>query len=801
VAGLLWAEAAGAQVGARALLDALESPRELRTSGSPLGSPRTSLVTREGRLPVLVRAASPSALAVAGLQEISTGWAAAELTPAEVRAVVARSDLTVTWSPPLAPRLDRASGWISVEPGRSSGANTGRGVVIGIIDTAIDPGHADLRGPDGELRTAYYVDFSAPSGAEPALEAEYCDPRTGCAIYARDDLEPWLAAAADSYPLDPFGHGTLVASLAAGGGASPGCRYLGVAPEATLIAVRVQRADGSIVETDVLRAVRFVFEQAEALSMPAVVNLSLGSDFGAHDGTSPLELALAALVGPDFPGRALIVAAGNGGTTFDDTASAYPGPFGIHSEVRVLEGADAVVPLLTPSLLPRVEGSLFVWIGLRPEDEVAVGLDGRDGEWIEPVPRGRSETWLDAGLELTIVNEPAHREDAVVGADAAALIVHGEWSADTVFGIRLRGRGTARLWVQSAGPMLVSGSLGGVFAGASARATVNLPGTHADLIAVGATVNRTSWRAADGTDVAFSDPLGAVAPFSAAGPTADGHLKPDLVAPGAFVIGAMSPGADPRRNGGGGIFADPTHCAVEHCHVVDEHHGVASGTSMAAPMVAGAAALLLEQDPTLDQRALLALLQAGAEGLSSTMGAARAGAGRLDVTRSLAALAASADLDREPVGFASRVLLADDFARPGGDERLDGLVQLRTAEGDLADGARPPRLTLSVTNGRLVEPLARRAPGTYAFTVQARPGTGGRTLAVAVRLDGEPLVAASVPIAVDRHLAVGVAAARGGCALGVGGARRSTGGVALLVLIVLVTTARRRGRDRGSRPD
>ncbi len=784
---------------AQALLDALESPRDLRSGRSPDGAPRPSLVPREARLPVLVRAATSSALAAAGLQEVSPGWAAAELTPPEVRAVAASSGLMATWSPPLAPRLDRASGWISVEPGRSSGANTGRGVVVGIIDTAIDPGHVDLRGPDGELRTAYYVDFSAPSGASPTLEAEYCDPRTGCAIYAREDLELYLAEMAGSYPLDPVGHGTLVASLAAGSGrASPGCPYLGVAPESTLIAVRIQRADGSIAETDVLRAVRFVFEQAEALSMPAVVNLSLGTDFGAHDGTSPLELALAALVGPEYPGRALVVAAGNGATTFDDPASAYPGPFGIHTEVRVLEGADAVVPLLTPSPAPRVEGSLFVWIGVRPQDEVAVGLDHRDGEWIEPVPRGRSETWLDAGLELTIVNEPAHREDAVVGADAAALIVHGAWSAAPVFGIRLRGRGTARLWVQSAGAMLVSGAPGGLFAGASARATVNLPGTHPDLIAVGATVNRSAWHAADGTDVAFSDLVGAVAPFSAAGPTANGHLKPDLVAPGAFVIGAMSPGADPRRNGGGGIFADPAHCAVEYCHVVDEHHGVASGTSMAAPMVAGAGALLLEQDPTLDQRELLGLLQAGAEALPATMGAARAGAGRLDVTRSLAALAGGAELDREPVGSASRVLLADAFARPGGDERLGGLVQLRTSDGKPADGARPPRLTLSVTNGQLVEPLVRRAPGTYAFTVKAWPGTGGRTLTVAVRLDGAQLVTASVPIAVDRHLAVGVAAARGGCALGADDARHPTGGAAALVAIGIVTTARRR-RHEGAR--
>ncbi len=797
-AGLLWSSVAGAEVSARALLDALASPRDLRT-GTPLGDARTAAVARDGRLPVLVRAPNASALVAAGLHEVSPGWAAAELTPAEVRSLDAWSDFSVTWSPALAPRLDVAGGWISVEPARSSGATTGRGVVIGIIDTAIDPGHADLRSPNGALRTAFYVDFSAGSGAEPALEAEYCDATSGCAIYTSPDLERRLADAQSSArPLDPTGHGTHVASLAAGnGGTSADGRYVGVAPEATLIAVRVQRADGSIAETDVLRAVRFVFEQAEALSMPAVVNLSLGNDFGAHDGTSPLELALAALVGPEHPGRALVVSAGNGGTTYDYPGSAYPGPFGIHTEARVLEGADAVVPLLTPSLLPTVSGSLFVWIGFRPQDDLAVGLDGRDGVWIDPVPRGRSETWVDEGLELTIVNEPAVREDAEVGAAAAALIVHGAWSADTVFGIRLRGQGVARLWVQSAGAMLAGGSPGALFAGASARATVNLPATHPDLIAVGATVNRNHWWAIDGTDVVFAESVGAVAGFSAAGPTSTGHLKPDLVAPGAFVIGAMALAADPRDNGGGGLFADPSHCAVEHCHVVDELHGVASGTSMAAPIVAGAAALLLERDPTLEQREILALLQAGAESFTGSIGAARAGAGRLDVARSLAALSGDEALDREPDRAASRVLLADDFARPGGGERLGGLLQLRTATGDLADGARPPRLTLAVRNGQLVEPLTRRAPGSYAFVVQASPGTGGRTLAVEASLDGAPFTATTVPIAVDRHLASGLAAARGGCAVGSSGGRG--GGLVALGVAGVTLTAIARRRRRGTR--
>ena len=49
------------------------------------------------------------------------------------------------------------------------------------------------------------------------------------------------------------------------------------------------------------------------MGLPAVVNLSLGGDFGPHDGTSVLERGLSAFVGDDKPGRVIVVASGNSG--------------------------------------------------------------------------------------------------------------------------------------------------------------------------------------------------------------------------------------------------------------------------------------------------------------------------------------------------------------------------------------------------------------------------------------------------------------------------------------------------------
>src|SRR5262249_59374824 len=125
-------------------------------------------------------------------------------------------------------------------------------------------------------------------------------------------------------PADTIGHGTHVASLAAGNGGSEK-RYVGIAPEASLIIARVLDASNQINDATVLSAANLVFHLADQLGKPAVVNLSLGSNFGPHDGTSALERGLASLVGDDHPGRAIVVAAGNSAGQVEGNLG-YPPP-------------------------------------------------------------------------------------------------------------------------------------------------------------------------------------------------------------------------------------------------------------------------------------------------------------------------------------------------------------------------------------------------------------------------------------------------------------------------------------------
>jgi subtilisin family serine protease len=735
------------------------------------------------------------------------------LAPEEVEPFIRDNpQLTLHWSPPRRPLLDRADGWVRAGAFRNDTGLTGKGVVIGIIDTGLDVSHRDLRDTAGGSRLRFLLDLSrAPAERQAELEDEYgCHDQTTCAIYSAADLDELLAnGVRGDEPSDTLGHGTHVASLAAGNGLAGGSsRYVGVAPEATLIGARVSRAgSGTIFDADIVLATRFVFEQAERLGLPAVVNLSLGSDFGAHDGSSPLELSLASFVGPRFPGRALVVAAGNSGTLYQDTGSGEPEPLGIHTEVHVPRESRAEVPLITPRTAAPGGGTFYVWLGFRPGDEVALGLGVDGAGWIPDVAPGQATTYRRGELEGTIFNGPSKQEGGIeVPAASAVVIVDGDFEPGTVFTLRLSGHGTANVWVQSQGGLSPDVSEGVLVPRGEKQGTINVPASHPDLIAVGATVNRNRWRdwqkgvffvgAEDGSEQLAE--LDGTALFSAAGPNALGVMKPDLVAPGMFVAGAMSSRADPRLNGGSGLFASQGRCGEPdyECFVVDDgEHAVTSGTSMAAPLVAGAIALLLEARPELTQAELRALLQAGARRPTGpVLSEQQVGPGVLDLEGTLAALRAEdSPITRLPAA-ASRITLARSFIHPDPSQRLTGLLELRDADGQIADGFDERRLELSVAGGALTQLPLRLGPGLYRFELSAPEGTSGRELEISLAFDGVLLTTRRVPIGVDRWSAEGDPSPRGGCSTSrpAPTSAASLAGASLLALALL--RLRRRGR-------
>jgi MYXO-CTERM domain-containing protein len=692
-------------------------------------------------------------------------------------------EVKLHWAPPRHVLLDEAEKWIGGSEFRNETGLTGRDVVVGIVDTGLDVGHPDLQTAEGKSRVRYLLDFSRhAAGLQPDLEDQYgCSGDTDCAIYSNEDLDGVLSnGVVGDEPTDTFGHGTHVASLAAGNGlASKTPRYIGVAPEATIIGARVSRASGgAIQDADIIQATRFIFEQAERLGMPAVVNLSLGSDFGTHDGSSALEQGLASFVGPEHPGRAIVVAAGNSGSLYAGIGSGQPEPYGIHTEVHVPRESPVEIPLMTPTveLGAKPGGTIYVWLGFRAGDELSVGVDHDGQSWIPDIAPGESTTFSVTDYDGTVFNGPTDSSASIkVGPHNAVIVIDGNFNPGTAFTIRLSGHGTVNLWVQSAGGASPDSSVGVLLPRGEKQGTINIPASHPDLIAVGATVNRNHWRDSKGKPFLVGETdggdslaeLDGTATFSAAGPNALGVMKPDLVAPGMYVIGAMSSAADPRSNGGVGVFASQGRCGTPdyECFVVDDHqHAVTSGTSMSAPLVSGAIALLLERRPELTQGQLRALLQAGARQPSGAILAeTQVGPGELDLRGTLAALIAEdSPIDRLP-SRASRIVLAASFIHPDASQPLQGLLELRDPKDQIADGFDERRLQLDVRGGKLSRPVTRVGPGLYGFEVTAPNDSGGRKLRLSLLFDGQTLAKREVPIGTDRWLAEGSPVPHGGC--------------------------------------
>jgi subtilisin family serine protease len=766
-------------------------------------------------LPLLVELDPASDPRDSGLVPVVPGFAVGRASPGELSSFVVPPHTSYRWAPPRHLLLDQASLWTRATAFRQATGLGGAGVVIGIVDSGVEARHQDLRDANGHTRVAWLLDFSRPpAGLHPDLEANYgCTaPGASCAIFSAEDIDAAIAGDGGSdEPRDPLGHGTHVASLAAGNGRTDDPpRLVGMAPEATLIAVRATRQNGGgVLDADVLLGVRFVYERAADLGLPAVVNLSLGSDFGAHDGGSLLERALAEFVGSGRPGRGLVVSAGNSGVMHVGTGSGYPEPLGVHTEVHVPRGTSVRVPLLSPPIgTAETRATIFVWLATRAGDELAVGFERSGVSWLGPVGIGKGRARADGGLTVTVLNRAG--EVPGTGEQGAVVIVDGAWATGSVFALRLEGHGTASLWAQSEGDLAPEVSrMGALFARASQQGTVTVPASHPSLVSVGATLDRVEWtdRAGEAIHVLrygslVDPPADSVAYFSSAGPTHTGNLKPDLVAPGAFVIGAMASQADPFKNGGWGVFAQSSVCELgSYCLVMDAHHAALEGTSVAAPLVSGAMALLLSQDPTLTQNELRNLLQAGArrpEGLVPVE--QQTGPGALDLGGSLAVLERQRNRASEtlPAAGTSWVTLADEYAHPDPTWPLLGSLSLRSESGEIADGFDPARLVVDSSVGMIDPPLTRDAPGFWRFGLTCPRHSGGQTLHLAVRFDGQPLSDRRVPIAVDRAVAAEGFATRGGCT--VSAESPSAGRSVLIWLGICLGSLCRRAKRRRALP-
>jgi len=502
--------------------------------------------------------------------------------------------------------------YVSSVKGRWSDANisgkateSGEGVIVAVIDTGVDIGHHDFRKADGTTRIKYLLDLSEPGDLDGDGDLDGPDDFGGT-LYTESDINDALARIYPR-PVDSTGHGTHVLSIAAGDDRE----FPGIAPGADIIAVKATRDDGTLDfwSVDIISALSFIDQRASSLSLPYVVNLSLGTILASHDGLSLEELAIDSLVGPGKSGKVVVLAAGNSSET---GSSRYH-----HFQGQAYAGLSVEHTLTVPEYSSENPGvgddffALELWY--EGNDDLTVSIIAPDQLTQVEAPHGtfvlKATPFGDVFVGNMGGRNPLNGKKQVnilVYDRAATPPAAGDWIL-RISGERIEDSGQYHGWLAD------DSRIGEIEPFLSANADneylIGSPGGARHGITVGSFVShdpqsrfRTSWTDVSGLPHGNRSLVpGSLSTFSSTGGTLDHRVKPELVAPGEFVVGAISREAYPTRSETS-IYRFPgmeLEASVLR-EAPDLSFGLLRGTSFAAPVITGLAARILSIDPSLD---------------------------------------------------------------------------------------------------------------------------------------------------------------------------------------------------------
>lgn len=491
----------------------------------------------------------------------------------------------------------------------SLGDYTGKGVVVGIVDNGFEYAHADfLKNDYTETRIVRVWEQGATSGNAPkkyGYGAEYTT------------LNDMKRARLDTY--DTF-HGTHVAGIAAGSDRST--NYYGVATEADIVLVSFITSQS----TSVIDGIKYVFDYAESVGKPCVVNISLGTHLGPHDGTSDTDRALAELVGP---GRIIVGAAGNEGTkavhaskTFSEGNTTMKTMIGFDNDKAATKTAridiwgdkDATLKV-KPVVVNTNDGSIVAELS-------EVATDGEKNAELS-FPEGCG---VEGTVQMALQVSPSNDRPNVLAICSATSIADNRRIGLVITGSE---GSTVHMWNSDVTGYFLSEGKEGWTDGDDIYTIAEIGGISPDVITVGSYNTKDSYKDLMGNvhDV-DADKMGNVGErslFSSCGPTTDGRQKPDVVAPGCAVVSATSKywqGFYPMA-------------AVAKSQYANDCYDVNIGTSMSSPFVTGTVALWLQANPTLTPADIRSILNASSRhdyntGSADSCDRNKWGAGKID---------------------------------------------------------------------------------------------------------------------------------------------------------------------------
>ena len=432
---------------------------------------------------------------------------------------------------------------------------------------------------------------------------------------------------------------------AAGDGSGSG--FPGAAPNATIIFVKFDFDGDRNSDAAIIDGVDYIFQKAAEIGCSAVINMSLGSDFGPHDGSTLEERGISDLTGP---GKVVVIAAGNPGS--NNWSDQLTWGFSMHGSGDM--AADPITFRFPANA--GIGDYVFFTVWYSGSDTNRVVVTSPSGQQYPPNFKGKNRNMWKTGTAYQGFDTP---EGAVLVANGGDQLGWGSINGDHEIYIEISDYwGTAPAtgeWTIELVPISAPdgsyhawfGVSDGLVAGYRAEAlprdptpkfggresdnayTIGSPASADKVIAAAAYMTRDSWDYYDGaTDttafgqtydtypITYYDPfaLGDLAYFSGRGPRRDGVLKPEIAAPGVGIASALSHFSrwlEWTDRATGYWAGGPYHFGTNR--VTPNLEGtILQGTSMACPNTTGAVALLLQADGSLDDAALRTIFAASA---------------------------------------------------------------------------------------------------------------------------------------------------------------------------------------------
>lgn len=451
----------------------------------------------------------------------------------------------------------------------------GQNVIVGTIDTGIDFTHPDFLDSTGQSRILWIWDHLLPTNGNTPQPYNYGQQ------FSKANIDAGNASA----HVDATAHGTHVTGIAAANGDTMPA-FKGAAPKADIIAVSLnfnQNDDNWL--SSVADAVDYIFQKADSLGKPCVINISAGTYLGSHDGTDLPAVAIDNLIKAKN-GRMVVAAAGNAGN--------YP----LHVQHN-LNNDTAFTWFYTTGNNP-----IFIefWADTADLNQVqfCLGVDKTT-----PAFENRGQlNWSVISNHLGLLKNDTLR--SINGNRIALVQTYGQLVGDKysmiyyvvpdsgAYYYRLMTRGTGKMdcWsfnmVSSGLP--APGAYPQIVHYTSPDLEQNICSSFqcSDVvISTGQYVNRNNYVDVNGNLQTFPTTEGNIAASSSRGPTRDGRIKPDITSTGEQTLASC------KLSSVAWFLANqPFKLAQGGLHIRD------GGTSSAAPAIAGGIALYLQSNPT-----------------------------------------------------------------------------------------------------------------------------------------------------------------------------------------------------------